>query len=496
MFTQCPECSTIFRVTAEMLRAAQGRVRCGICSSSFNALEYLSEQAVVRTTDEPSPEDTITVEELPGTEFIELSGPADAPPAGSAEAADAFAGPGGDVAAGGAPPDAGAVPEDEHIPDTALEFHGSTSDLERVFVAASLTSPVAAVAATPTVAGPEVSDPGELERAIGEVASADFSGIEVQEEEWHWPDDGADDPSFTETNPGLVAALLAFRPAGAERPVIEPEPAPAAKRSDTIPAEDDLDRTDTYPVLVLEDGEPGALADEPPAVAAEATQEPERRPLPPPAAAPARYEAPPALLIPEELRRGPAAAEAPASPVDFAAEPSPRRWPFALGAAVLALALLAQVVHHWREGIARNPTAGPWLLRTYGALGLEVAMPTDLSAFELRQFGASSDPGQAGRLRLRASVLNRAPFAQPYPVLRLSLQDRFGSTIAARDLEAADYLPGGSRSASGLLGPSQRADAEVVFVDPGREAVGFELDVCAREGTALRCSADLPVRAP
>ena len=43
MFTQCPQCHTIFRIYAEQLAQAHGRVRCGICDQSFNALENLSE---------------------------------------------------------------------------------------------------------------------------------------------------------------------------------------------------------------------------------------------------------------------------------------------------------------------------------------------------------------------------------------------------------------------------------------------------------------------
>jgi len=44
MYTQCPDCSTAFRVTAEVLKQAAGKVRCGGCGNAFNALEYLSEQ--------------------------------------------------------------------------------------------------------------------------------------------------------------------------------------------------------------------------------------------------------------------------------------------------------------------------------------------------------------------------------------------------------------------------------------------------------------------
>ena len=43
MYTQCPDCSTAFRVTAEVLKQAAGKVRCGGCGNAFNALDYLSE---------------------------------------------------------------------------------------------------------------------------------------------------------------------------------------------------------------------------------------------------------------------------------------------------------------------------------------------------------------------------------------------------------------------------------------------------------------------
>ena len=43
MYTQCPDCQTRFRVTADALRAAHGTVRCGRCGSAFDALVRLSD---------------------------------------------------------------------------------------------------------------------------------------------------------------------------------------------------------------------------------------------------------------------------------------------------------------------------------------------------------------------------------------------------------------------------------------------------------------------
>ena len=87
---------------------------------------------------------------------------------------------------------------------------------------------------------------------------------------------------------------------------------------------------------------------------------------------------------------------------------------------------------------------------------------------------------------LRASIVNRASYAQPYPFLRLALQDRFGGTLGMRDIGPADYLPGAG--GTGLLEPGQRADALIRIVDPGAEAVGFELDVCLPAQGGVRCA--------
>lgn len=43
MYTQCPSCQTYFHLTPEQLRAAGGQVRCGVCDTTFNALETIQE---------------------------------------------------------------------------------------------------------------------------------------------------------------------------------------------------------------------------------------------------------------------------------------------------------------------------------------------------------------------------------------------------------------------------------------------------------------------
>ena len=52
VFTQCSKCETVFKLSAEVLRAAGGQVRCGKCGEVFNALAHLAEDPSVFTTSE------------------------------------------------------------------------------------------------------------------------------------------------------------------------------------------------------------------------------------------------------------------------------------------------------------------------------------------------------------------------------------------------------------------------------------------------------------
>src|ERR1700716_1128897 len=45
VYTQCSKCETVFRLSAEVLRAASGQVRCGKCGEVFNALARLAEDS-------------------------------------------------------------------------------------------------------------------------------------------------------------------------------------------------------------------------------------------------------------------------------------------------------------------------------------------------------------------------------------------------------------------------------------------------------------------
>jgi predicted Zn finger-like uncharacterized protein len=151
-----------------------------------------------------------------------------------------------------------------------------------------------------------------------------------------------------------------------------------------------------------------------------------------------------------------------------------------LGAGALVIALALQVVNHYRDVLAADPALMGPLSTVYSALGVKLAPRWNIHAYDVRQFGASVAGAAAGEIVVRASVKNSASRAQPLPLLRVTLQDRFGNRIAARDVPPGDYLPS-SVARSTLLAAGGRVDATMVFVDPGPQAVGFEIDACLRQ---------------
>ena len=75
MYTQCPDCEVTFKVTAEVLQQARGRVRCGNCGEAFNALDHLSESPPLPQASTPQdPEDERKSQELLNT-LNQLAGP-------------------------------------------------------------------------------------------------------------------------------------------------------------------------------------------------------------------------------------------------------------------------------------------------------------------------------------------------------------------------------------------------------------------------------------
>lgn len=159
--------------------------------------------------------------------------------------------------------------------------------------------------------------------------------------------------------------------------------------------------------------------------------------------------------------------------------PRPTLIPMTWGTGVAAIALLffLQVVHHFRQDLATNDGLRAPLTNFYRAFGVTLLPRWDLAAYEVRQLGALAGAGNAGQLTVRVSVKNGAKIPQPLPLLRVTVQDRFGNRVATRDVPASVYAPVRATQ-SPEIPAGDRVDGEISFVDPGQAAVGFEIDAC------------------
>jgi len=210
----------------------------------------------------------------------------------------------------------------------------------------------------------------------------------------------------------------------------------------------------------------------PPATPAEIVPEPLPEPLPeptsdsPPEPIPGR---PPEPLPNTKVVPG---VEEESFPEEWTAPPPPRRWPWVLASLLLVLLGAAQLTYLFRVELAvLAPELRPTLLAACEMAGCTLPHPRrpELTSIE------SSDliPVGTNRLRLVATLKNRAPFAQEIPHLELTLTDTRDAVIVRRVLSPADWLPEG-QDATAFPARGELA-VDLSLTTPALPAVGYRL---------------------
>ena len=103
----------------------------------------------------------------------------------------------------------------------------------------------------------------------------------------------------------------------------------------------------------------------------------------------------------------------------------------------------------------------------------EVFRNVDMIHLVSRELAA--DPARPGRLRLDATIVNRASRSQPYPDIEVILLDAAGAPLAKHEFEPAEYLAA-ETAADAAMSPDAYLPLTLELPDPGEQAVGFELD--------------------
>ena len=403
VYTQCSKCETVFRLSAEVLRAAGGQVRCGKCGEVFNALAHLAEDASAFTAGESSFDLETRADSI-------LESPAPPSTRRAPPSTEEFAPPGVEIArlqildwnendASAEPSAEPSDPATEQLSETSLEFTLPPGELDRIFVETKK----GVRARVPPAAPQESAEPEEIE-------------------------------VFNAADPNSAVPIAAI-PKSAVPAAASTAPDSSAPGGFEVPEEVRLEML-------------SGIESSPDAESIAELEQPSR---------------------PVRRRR---------SPFDHAPQESARGLMPWLAAAIAAgVLLIAQVVHQNREWLAAHAPLGGSLRALYSKMGAPVTPPANLSAYQLRQWGVTGDPAAEGTLRVRASILNTAAQLEPYPLLRVTLANRFGGSIGTRDFEPSEYL---GKPTAKFLAPGERADATLDILDPGKSAEGFEIDVCLR----------------
>jgi predicted Zn finger-like uncharacterized protein len=429
VYTQCSKCETVFKLSADVLRAAGGQVRCGRCGEVFNALARLAEDSSAFSAGESPAGESPHEMEARADSILESAaalqvvqtvardhetfGPAEVEIA-QLEILDA----------------------DDN--ERSMEFTLPPGELDRIFIESKKRAPPAS-----SEAG---ADPEAEAHAEDETNAAAEAEAEAEAE--------ADAEAEAEGEANAEAAAAAAAASVAEEVEIDAAPHPRSAVAD-VPALRNRVSGFEVPEDVRRDMQAGF----------EQTLHEQR------------------VQLESEFRApGPPNAQ--------------RRLILWIGAAVVsALLLMIQVVHQNREWFVAHAHGafGTGVRALYGAMGAPLPAPANLSAYQLRQWGVTGDPDANGILKVRASILNSAAQLQPYPLLRVTLADRFGKRIGMRDFAPAEYL---GMPTARLLTPGERVDATLEILDPGKNAEGFEIDVCLRGvDQRISCANDVATQA-
>ena len=131
--------------------------------------------------------------------------------------------------------------------------------------------------------------------------------------------------------------------------------------------------------------------------------------------------------------------------------PPPRRWPWLIGSLLALVALGLQALIAFRVELAVLwPQTKPALVALCQFAGCEVGLPTKVGMVGIEASDLHPDSAHPGRLALAATLKNRAPFAQQFPHLELTLTDTADQAIARKVLAPADYLPPATVIANGM----------------------------------------------
>ncbi len=123
----------------------------------------------------------------------------------------------------------------------------------------------------------------------------------------------------------------------------------------------------------------------------------------------------------------------------------------------------------------------------YEAAGKPVYPAWDVSGWRVEATTGNADEN-ADRLTVYSRIGNQSGKPLPYPLIGITLTDRYDAVVGGRVLAPAEYLAGDIDPRQ-MISPGATFNAVIPLRSPGDDAAGFKLNICYRLApTRLRCA--------
>lgn len=144
-----------------------------------------------------------------------------------------------------------------------------------------------------------------------------------------------------------------------------------------------------------------------------------------------------------------------------------------VSAIVLIMVLAGQIVYFYPTELARYPQLTPLVARVCTSLGCEIKAKQDVRLIELLRTTVAPHPKREQALRVRAALVNRADFLQPFPLMEITLTNRAGAVVARRAFSPSEYLR--SANVGDNMIPNVVVDSLLDITNPDPNPGGYEI---------------------
>jgi predicted Zn finger-like uncharacterized protein len=145
-----------------------------------------------------------------------------------------------------------------------------------------------------------------------------------------------------------------------------------------------------------------------------------------------------------------------------------------VGNLLLFVLLAGQMLYIYRNELVGYSNLKPLVLVFCHYLRCEVHPRRNVAMIELNRTSIAPHPKHAKALRIRASLVNRAGFTQPFPMMEVSLSSKTGELLSRRSFKPEEYLQQTDTATKGMP-PNVIIEAALDVTNPDKKTVGYEI---------------------